>query len=124
MRTVPVPGGEPWLDSAAGLLRPYSVTNGRTRPNTALSLVSMVRATGNGGAESMTPEHVQALECCRVPRSVAEVAAHLRQPVVVTKILLSDLISCQAVTTRSPATTVTRTDDDALEALLDGLQRL
>ena len=44
----------------------------------------------------LDPEHAEALELCHVPTSVAEVAAHLKQPVMVTKVILSDLIEWEA----------------------------
>lgn len=106
-------------------VRPYTVTNGRTHPSTALDLMSLVRATGRGRVSSdrLQHEHAQALRLCHSPTSVAEVAAHLQQPVMVTKILLSDLIEFGAVTTRLP-TAPDSTDPERLEALLDGLRRL
>lgn len=105
--------------------RPYIVTNGRTRPNTALDLMSLVRATGRGKVplERMGREHALALRLCSAPTSVAEVAAHLRQPVMVAKVLLSDLIESGAVTTRAPRAT-DATDPARLKALLDGLRLL
>jgi hypothetical protein len=111
------PDGELWV-------RPYTVTNGRTRPSTPLDLVSLVRATGRSmvAPERLGFEHAQALRLCHTPTSVAEVAAHLRQPVMVTKVLLSDLIESGAVTSRFP--TFDSTDPERLEALLDGLRRL
>ena len=40
-------GDGPWLDDAAGrLVRPFTVSNGRTRPTVALDLMSQVMATG------------------------------------------------------------------------------
>ena len=37
---------EPWLDDDAGrLVRPYTVSNGRTQPSTRMELLSMVMAT-------------------------------------------------------------------------------
>lgn len=106
-------------------VRPYTVTDGRTRPSTALDLMSLVRATGRGRAASgqLRFEHAEALRLCHVPISVAEISAHLRQPIMVTKVLLSDLIEFGAVTTRFP-TAPDSTDPARLEALLDGLRRL
>ena len=61
-------GDEPWLDDAAGrLVRPYTVSNGRTRPTTALDLLSQVMATGATPLGYFGPEHSQALERCRAP---------------------------------------------------------
>ncbi len=114
----------PWLDDAAGrLVRPYTVSNGRTRPSIALDLLSQVMATGATPFGYLGPEHAQALELCGAPISVAEIAAHLRLPAVVTKVLLSDLVDCGALTTKPPAFHHNPTDRSLLEAVLDGLRR-
>jgi hypothetical protein len=120
-----VPSDEMWLDGDAGrLVRPYAVTNGRTSPTMQLDLLTMVVATGSGSARNLEPDHLQALGLCRLPLSVAEIAARLRLPAVVTKVLLSDLVDCGAIQMARPRTAA----DDAsnqilLERLLDGLQR-
>jgi DNA-binding IclR family transcriptional regulator len=104
-------GDGPWLDDAAGrLVRPFTVSNGRTRPTVALDLMSQVMATG-------------ALDLCRAPVSVAEVAAHLKLPAAVTKVLLSDLVDGGALTTKPPEFHHNPTDRALLEAVLDGLRR-
>ncbi|MFI9645434.1 DUF742 domain-containing protein [Streptomyces sp. NPDC052040] len=117
-------GDGPWLDGAAGrLLRPYTASSGRTRPSTALDLLSQVMATGTTALGSLGPEHSEALGRCTAPVSVAEVAAHLRLPAVVTKVLLSDLVDCGALTAGPPAFHHNPTDRSLLEAVLDGLRR-
>ncbi|MGW4224182.1 DUF742 domain-containing protein [Streptomyces bauhiniae] len=117
-------GDGPWLDEAAGrLVRPFTVSNGRTEPSVALDLISQVMATGVSPLGYLGPEHAQALDLSRVPVSVAEVAAHLRLPAVVTKVLLSDLLDCGALTTKPPAFRHNPTDRSLLEAVLDGLRR-
>lgn len=74
-------GDGPWLDDAAGrLVRPFTVSNGRTRPSIAFDLLSHVMATGATPIGYLGPEHAQALDLCRAPVSVAEVAAHLKLP--------------------------------------------
>ncbi len=116
-------GDGPWLDDAAGrLVRPFTVSDGRTRPSIALDLMSLVRATGVTPLGYLGPEHGQALDLCRAPVSVAEVAAHLRLPAVVAKVLLADLVDCGALTTKPPAYHHP-TDRALLEAVLDGLRR-
>ncbi|MFI6638339.1 DUF742 domain-containing protein [Streptomyces sp. NPDC050504] len=118
------PQDGPWLDDAAGrLIRPYTVSNGRTRPTVELDLLSMVRLTGTEPDAHLAPEHDQALKLCETPTTVAEIAAHLRLPAVVTKVLLADLVSLGAVTTRAPRLHDNPTDRDLLEAVLDGLRR-
>ncbi|WP_369276393.1 DUF742 domain-containing protein [Streptomyces sp. R11] len=117
-------GDGPWLDDAAGrLVRPFTVSNGRTRPTIALDLMSQVMATGATPLGYLGPEHEQAIDLCRGPVSVAEVAAHLKLPAVVTKVLLSDLVGCGAVTTKPPEFHHNPTDRALLEAVLDGLRR-
>lgn len=107
-------GGDWWM-------RPYTLTNGRTRPTTALQLISMVRTTGRVPPERLGHEHARTLQLCHSPTSVAEIAAHLRQPVTITKVLLSDLIESGAVTTREPSATAHSTE--LLEKVLDGLRQ-
>jgi len=119
-----VTGDEPWLDDAAGrLVRPYTVSNGRTMPTTALDLISQVMSTGSAPLDYLGPEHTQALDLCWAPISVAEVAAHLKLPAVVTKVLLSDLLDHGALCTKPPAYHHIPTDRSLLEAVLDGLRR-
>jgi hypothetical protein len=119
------PREEPWLDDDAGrLVRPYTVSNGRTRPTLALDLLSMVKATGRVPDAHLDLDHARVLGLCNDPTSVAEVAAHLRLPAVVTKVLLSDLVDCGAVTTRAPGAAADPTDRSVLETVLNGLQRL
>ncbi|PZT77845.1 MULTISPECIES: DUF742 domain-containing protein [unclassified Streptomyces] len=114
----------PLLDDAAGrLIRPYTVSNGRTRPTAVLDLLSLVMATGSVPQSHLGPEHSVALELCEGPTSVAEIAAHLGLPAAVTKVLLSDLVDCGAVTAHAPAFQDTPTDRHLLEAVLDGLRR-
>lgn len=113
-----------WLDDAAGrLIRPYTVSNGRTRPSAHFDLLTMVMATGVRPDTDLGPDHDQVLVLCRGPLSVAEVAAHVRLPAVVTKVLLSDLVDCGAVTTRAPVPVEAAipTDRSLLEAVLHGL---
>lgn len=115
---------EVWLDEQAGrLVRPYTVSDGRTRPSVHLDLLSLVMTTGRA-PKAAGPEHAQALGLCLLPLSVAEVSAQLRLPVVVTKVILADLVACDAMTTRAPRPAANPKDRDLLEKLLDGLQRL
>jgi hypothetical protein len=80
-------------------------------------------ATGATPLGYLGPEHAQALDLCRAPVSIAEVAAHLKLPAVVTKVLLSDLVDCGALTTKPPEFHHNPTDRALLEAVLDGLRR-
>jgi hypothetical protein len=117
-------GDDGWLDGDSGrLIRPYTVTNGRTSASSKLDLMSMVVATGSGDFGSLEPDHTQALGLCLQPTTVAEVAARLRLPVAVAKVLLSDLIECGAVRAEPPQPASDASNRILLERLLDGLQR-
>jgi len=117
------PGDEIWLDGDSGrLVRPYAVTNGRTSPTLKLDLLSMVVATGYV-MNSLEPDHLYVLGLCQHPSSVAEIAARLRLPAVVTKVLLSDLVDCGAVRAAAPGSASDLSNRILLERLLDGLQR-
>jgi Protein of unknown function (DUF742) len=114
---------EPFLDDAAGrLVRPFTVINGRTRPTITMDLLSMVMATGYFPRGQLEPEHTRALSLCHQPTTVAEIAAHLRLPVAVAKVVLSDLIDCEAVSVRAPHPVADLTNRSVLERLLNGLQ--
>jgi hypothetical protein len=119
-----VPSDEAWLDGDAGrLIRPYAVSNGRTTPRNRLDLLSMVIATGGVQQATLEPDHAQVLALCRRPASVAEIAARLRLPAMVTKVLLSDLVDCGAVTARFSCPANGAHDRILLERVLDALRR-
>jgi hypothetical protein len=115
---------EVWLDDDAGpLIRPYTVNEGRTHPTVPLDMLSMVIATGRPAPE-MDPEHVQVIELCHAPLSVAEVAAHVRLPLAVTKVLIADLVDQGTMAVRASSPLSDAGDRVLLEKLLDGLQRI
>jgi hypothetical protein len=117
-------GDDAWLDGDSGrLVRPYAVTNGRTTATLRLDLLSMVVATGNGAHSTLEPDHRQALALCLRPASVAEIAARLRLPAAVAKVLLADLVDCGAVRAAPPQSGTDTSNRVLLERLLDGLQR-
>src|SRR5690606_40057672 len=56
--SVAAAGDGPWLDDAAGrLVRPFTVSDGRTRPTVALDLMSQARATGATHPRHLAHEH-------------------------------------------------------------------
>lgn len=116
-----------WLDDEAGrLVRPYTVSAGRTRPTAHLNLLSLVMSTGMRPRTYLGPDYDQVLDLCGVrPISVAEVAAHLRVPATIAKVLLSDLLGHGALTTQAPRfiEAARPTDRRILEAVLHGLRR-
>ena len=116
-----------WYDEAAGpLVRPYAMTRGRTRPNAPnLNLVTQVRSAAPPNEPgALSPEHLQILEICHTPLSVAEVAAYLDVPLVVVKVLLSDLIERGHVVAGALFQTSDINDTKLLQAVLDGIRRI
>jgi Protein of unknown function (DUF742) len=97
-------GVEKWFDDDAGpMVRPYTVTGGRTRPaRPDLNMITMVTALSSAEHPAMAPEHQAILDACQSPQSVAEVAAVLGLPLGVIKILLGDLVEQGLVTYRQP----------------------
>lgn len=117
-----------WLDDSAGrLIRPYTVSDGRTRPTREFDLMTMVGAVDGMPVDYLGPDHAQVLELCRTPVTVAEIAARMRMPVTVTKVLLSDLMESGAIATRTVAggeAWSNPDDPEVLEAVLSGLRKL
>ncbi|UED88750.1 DUF742 domain-containing protein [Streptomyces profundus] len=105
-------------------MRPYTASGGRTRPPVRLDLMTLVMATGRAVRREVPgPEHRQVLKLCSGPISVAEIAAQVRLPATVTKVLLGDLLACGAVTVDAPDRTgASPIDRDLLEAVLRGLR--
>lgn len=118
-------------DAEDSLVRPYTITRGRTAPQRDdLTLITVVTAVESGDGRAATrrlePEHRAILEQCREPVAVAEIAAELDLPVSVTKILIGDLVSLGKVTIRPPlaAERSGGLNVNVLQAVRDGLQKL
>lgn len=104
-------------------MRPYALTGGRTRPTNEMGLSSLLKARATAAAGYLSPERARALALCRgEARSVAEIAATLRQPVQVTKILLSDLLDAGTLIMAMPTRTADPKNPNLLEAVLEGLR--
>lgn len=113
---------QPMMDDQAGrLVRPYLVSGGRTE-TLDLDLVTLIRSTRTCPIGSVGPDHGSVLMLCRDMVAVAEVAAHMRLPVGVVKVLISDLLTMHAVQSFSPQQPG-ETDTQILEAILEGLKK-
>lgn len=113
-------------DSLRARIRPYVLTAGRQDLGTVrMDLITVVVATAEPSDDiGLEPEQLAVVHLCRSPRSVAEVAAHLELPVVVVKVLVSDLAGRGYVQTRAPLPPNQSPTRELLEAVLDGIQRL
>ncbi|GIH76251.1 DUF742 domain-containing protein [Planobispora longispora] len=116
---------ERWLDQDAGpIVRPYTVTRGRTRPTSdRFDLIATVVATGPAPPD-LPPEHLRVLSVCRRPISVAEAASGAGMAVGVVRVLLGDLFEAGLLTVRTPPAAVTAPREDLLRDVLAGLKTL
>lgn len=91
-----MPGGERWLDDAAGpIVRPYAMTKGRTAPRgVRLDLVTILVTTGRAPSEQMrvSPEQRRLLILAGRPSTVADLASEIDLPLGVVRVLLGDLL--------------------------------
>jgi uncharacterized protein DUF742 len=119
-------------DPPTGLVRPYAVTRGRTRPKLEIALESLVETTLRGRASGVSNgghgrEHERIASLCdgRL-QSLAEIAARMQLPLGVARVLIADMASDGLLAIYEPALL---DDNDAvgtelLERVLSGLRRL
>jgi hypothetical protein len=108
-----------------GLVRPYSWTGGRTASCVDLAVETLVSATGQGVDPTASPEHRTIIGLCAAPRSVAELAALMKMPLGVARVLLGDLAAAGSVAVHRTAGSADAAPDVALmQQVLTGLQRL
>ncbi|MFF7278698.1 DUF742 domain-containing protein [Streptomyces griseorubiginosus] len=131
---LPVRGG----DRKPARVRPYSLTGGRTRFGHVLLVETFVASTAaleapeerkeltNGSLKSVMPELRAIVELCRRMRTVAEIAALLKMPLGVVRVLLSDLADQGKIRVYGTGTAhgTGRPDRALLERVLSGLRRL
>ncbi|OEV03149.1 DUF742 domain-containing protein [Streptomyces oceani] len=112
--------------AGSGPVRPYVITGGRSVPaldNLALETL-VIAASGSAPEPRMSPESAEILSLCRRQLSVAEVAAHLGQPITVVKVLLADLVDAGLIKVRPPVPIADLPDKGLLKEVLDGLRQL
>ncbi|RAJ71370.1 uncharacterized protein DUF742 [Streptomyces sp. Amel2xB2] len=115
-------------------VRPYTLTGGRTRFGHVLLVETIVAAieapeerpelTSGGLRDRVMPEMRAIVELCRRMRSVAEIAALLKMPLGVVRVLLSDLADQGRVRVHGTGHGSDRPDRALLERVLGGLRRL
>ena len=120
---------ERWLDAEAGpVVRPYALTQGRTRhAGEAFDLVATVTATGGRVADpgALAPEHISVLQLARVPTTVVDIASDIDLPLGVVRILLADLRELGLVAIQAPVNARPRQiDRNTLREVLHGLRAL
>jgi Protein of unknown function (DUF742) len=118
---------ERWLDAEAGpVVRPYALTQGRTRPSgESFDLVATVVATrAIADPASLAPEHISVLQLTRVPTTVADIASDVDLPLGVVRIILADLRELGLIAIRAPVVMAERLDKHTLREVLNGLRGL
>lgn len=119
-------------ESTGALVRPYTVTRGRTRPKLDIALEALVettvrgRSVGVGKGGGREHQYIAAL-CDSRLQSLAEIAARLQLPLGVARVIIADMASDGLVAVYEP-TSLDDTDDavgtELLERVLSGLRRL
>lgn len=125
------PHRDEWDDiessGASTFVRPYAWTRGRTRTGYSLEIETLV-TTSQRGREQLALlqlEHRAVADLCQQARSVAEVAALLKVPLGVAKVLVGDMAGIGLVAVHESVTTHGDMPDLALmERVLSGLRRL
>ena len=118
---------ERWLDAEAGpVVRPYALTQGRTRhTGESFDLVATVMATRTFADPAvLAPEHISVLHLARVPTTVADIASDVDLPLGVVRIILADLRELGLVVIRTPVVMAERIDKHTLREVLNGLRGL
>ncbi|MGW6935078.1 DUF742 domain-containing protein [Lentzea sp. NPDC054927] len=112
---------------SGSLVRPYTRTGGRTRPDYDLAIEALI-STSERGLErdaAVLPEHRSICGLCVDTRSVAEVAALLRLPLGVVRVLIGDMASMGLVLIHQGGLVVgDRPSMEFLERVLSGLRKL
>jgi hypothetical protein len=108
------------------LVRPYAMTGGRTRPDYELALEALVSTTraGERVSESTAPERQIICDLCRRARSVAEIAAYVRMPLGVARVLVGDMAQEGLVRVNQAGATPDRPDLALMQRVLNGLRNL
>ena len=112
--------------SSTRLVRPYTVTGGRTQPRYKLALEALVTATVYEPRDLsvLAPECQAILQFCLDWRSVAEISAVLRLPLGVARILVADMSADGLVRVHQRDDSEGRPDLNLLERVLSGLRKI
>jgi len=117
----------PQAEEHGTMVRPYTRTGGRTRSDYDLAIEALVSTSerGRSGAAVTLPEHRSICGLCLDTRSVAEVAALLRVPLGVARVLIGDMAGLGLVLVHQSDMVVgDRPSIDFMERVLSGLRKL
>lgn len=121
------PAGPEPVQETGSLVRPYTRTGGRTRPDYDLAIEALIETSERGRYEEAAalPEHRSICGLCIETRSVAEVAAYLRLPLGVVRVLIGDMAGLGLVMIHQSGLLMgDRPSLAFLERVLSGLRKL
>lgn len=115
-------------DPRGELVRPYAVTRGRTEPRREIALEAVLMTTPAGREEARFFGHDKQRICGMCDNralSLAEIAAHTRLPVGVTRVLVADMVADGLLALHEPAAPEGYHERmELLERVLSGLRKL
>jgi hypothetical protein len=114
-------------ETTVALVRPYTITQGRTRPRHHIAIEALIGTTvrgrdtdyGSDSAHGQEHRHIAQL-CSDRLQSLAEITAYIRLPLGVTRVLVSDMAARQLLGVHDPI----RFDDTADPIAAHVLQRV
>jgi uncharacterized protein DUF742 len=122
-------------EPTGALVRPYAVTQGRTRPRLEIAIEALVETTVRGrsagsnhhrGGQGREHQYIATL-CDGRLQSLAEIAARMQLPLGVARVLIADMAADGLVAVYEPASLDDTNDavgTELLERVLSGLRRL
>ncbi|MBW5484629.1 DUF742 domain-containing protein [Streptomyces bambusae] len=112
-------------DRRPARVRPYSLTGGRTRFARVLLVETFVATLdAEPRKNDRMPEMRAIVEVCRRMRTIAEIAALLKLPLGVVRVLVTDLADQGRIRVYADGHGSGRPDRALLERVLSGLRRL
>jgi hypothetical protein len=115
-------------DPRGALVRPYTVTRGRTEPQRHIPIEAVLVASQGQLQEARFAGHDKyriALLCEPQAQSLAEIAAYSRLPLGVARVLVADLVNDGLLSLHGAAPQEGFTERmDLLERVLSGLRKL
>jgi hypothetical protein len=121
--------GALWYDDEAGpMVRAYTITGGRTRPEPGqdIDLIAVIVADPDAAPEETHDElHLALLDLCRTgPLSVADLASEADLAVGVVRVLLGDLLRDGQLRVIRPVPPAELPDAGLLRDVINGLRAL
>ncbi|MFE2428771.1 DUF742 domain-containing protein [Streptomyces sp. NPDC059373] len=121
--------GALWYDDEAGpLVRAYTITGGRTRPETGqdIDLIAVIVADPDAEPDdALDDQHLALMDLCRrAPLSVAELASEADLAIGVVRVLLGDLLRDGRLRVIRPVPPADLPDVGLLRDVINGLRAL